>query len=112
MKNAIFLILCAILVQILPSIDCDECNLSTELKTEIRMYEKVVERIYRHVVDDDGPFKSVTWNKLAEFVDDFGSRLTGSLNLENAINFLFNEFEKNKFENVHTEDVKVPHWVR
>lgn len=52
------------------------------------------------------------WQRLAMLGDTFGNRLSGSPNLEAAITWAVEEMKKDGLENVHTEPVKVPHWVR
>jgi carboxypeptidase Q len=52
------------------------------------------------------------WQRLALLGDTFGNRLSGSPNLEAAIQWAVEEMKKDGLENVHTEPVKVPHWVR
>src|SRR3954469_988880 len=52
------------------------------------------------------------WQRLALLGDTFGNRLSGSPNLEAAITWAVEEMKKDGLENVHTEPVKVPHWVR
>lgn len=93
-------------------VQSQKCKLSNNLKSEIRSYKPVIELIKRTVVDENGPLKNTTWTGLANFVDDFGSRLAGTDNLENAINFLLNEFVSSKLENVHGENATVPRWIR
>lgn len=91
---------------------CSNCSLSPALLSEICSYETVVKQIARFVLDEDGPFKNLVWTKVANFVDDFGSRMVGSQNLENAIDFLQSEFRSFGLDNVHTENATVRHWVR
>lgn len=50
-------------------------------------------------------------NRLANFTDKFGSRLTGSQNLENAIDYMVDALQKDGLK-AYTEPVTVPHWVR
>jgi len=50
--------------------------------------------------------------RLAELVDTFGNRLSGSASLEAAIDWLTAKLKTDGFDNVHTEPVLVPHWVR
>lgn len=57
----------------------------------------------------DGP---AAWNRLAELTDTFGNRLSGSPNLERAIEWAVATMKSDGFENVRTEPVMVPHWVR
>lgn len=52
------------------------------------------------------------WDRLAFLGDTFGNRLSGSQALEDAIQWAVAEMKKDGLENVHTEPVKVPHWVR
>ena len=52
------------------------------------------------------------WQRLAYLGDTFGHRLSGSPNLEAAIRWAVEEMKRDGLENVRTEPVKVPHWVR
>ena len=52
------------------------------------------------------------WDRLALIGDTFGHRLSGSRALEDAIQWAVAEMKKDGLDNVHTEPVKVPHWVR
>lgn len=52
------------------------------------------------------------FTRLAEMVDTFGNRLAGSEALERTIDWLEAQLKADGFENVHTEPVMVPHWVR
>ena len=52
------------------------------------------------------------WERLALLGDTFGARLSGSKNLEDAIQWAVAEMKEDGLENVRTEAVKVPHWVR
>jgi carboxypeptidase Q len=52
------------------------------------------------------------YQRLAQLCDTFGTRLSGSTNLESAIDWVLDEMKKDGLENVHGEEVAVPHWVR
>src|SRR6185295_3300877 len=52
------------------------------------------------------------WERLTYFCDHFPQRLSGSTNLERGIDWMLKELRKDGFENVHGEEVTVPHWVR
>jgi carboxypeptidase Q len=52
------------------------------------------------------------WNRLAELTDTYGNRLAGSENLPRAIAWAVEAMKKDGLENVHTEKVMVPKWVR
>ena len=52
------------------------------------------------------------WDRLAELTDTFGQRLSGSDNLNRAIAWAAETMKKDGLENVHTERVMIPRWVR
>ena len=52
------------------------------------------------------------WNRLAVLTDTIGHRLSGSPQLDRAINWAVTEMKRDGLENVHTEKVMVPKWVR
>ncbi len=55
---------------------------------------------------------SFAWNRLAYLADTFGPRLSGTDNLENAIDWVLEEMKRDGLDNVRGEAVMVPHWVR
>ena len=52
------------------------------------------------------------WRRLAELTDTFGHRLSGSENLDRAIGWAVETMRRDGLENVRTEPVMVPRWVR
>lgn len=52
------------------------------------------------------------WRRLATLTDSIGNRLSGTPELTRAIDWAVAEMKKDGLENVHTEPVMVPHWVR
>ena len=52
------------------------------------------------------------WQRLAELTDTFGPRLSGSPNLEMAIDWAVAAMQADGLENVRKEPVMVPKWVR
>jgi carboxypeptidase Q len=52
------------------------------------------------------------WDRLAELTDTYGQRISGSENLNRAIAWAQEAMKKDGLENVHTERVMVPKWVR
>lgn len=52
------------------------------------------------------------WQRLTDLVDRFGHRFSGSESLEQAIDWILVEMERDGLENVRGEPVMVPHWVR
>lgn len=55
---------------------------------------------------------SAAWDRLAFLTDTFGPRLSGSRNLERAIDWILEEMVTDGLANVRGEPVKVPHWMR
>ncbi|HJN98119.1 MAG TPA: M28 family metallopeptidase [Candidatus Marinimicrobia bacterium] len=55
---------------------------------------------------------STAYNRLGYMCDTFGPRLSGSKNLENAINWILKEMNNDGLENVKGEKVAVPTWIR
>jgi carboxypeptidase Q len=52
------------------------------------------------------------WQRLARLCDTFGPRFSGTTNLEAAIDWVLAQMKADGLENVHGEEVLVPHWVR
>ncbi|HKB14282.1 MAG TPA: M20/M25/M40 family metallo-hydrolase [Vicinamibacterales bacterium] len=52
------------------------------------------------------------WDRLATLTDTIGNRLSGSAALDRAIQWAVAEMTRDGLENVHTERVTVPKWVR
>jgi carboxypeptidase Q len=52
------------------------------------------------------------YSRLAHLTDHIGNRLSGSQNLERAIEWAVTEMKRDGLDNVRTEKVMVPHWVR
>jgi carboxypeptidase Q len=52
------------------------------------------------------------YSRLAHLTDHIGNRLSGSKNLERAIEWALAEMKRDGFDTVRAEKVMVPHWVR
>lgn len=52
------------------------------------------------------------YERLGELVDGFGPRLSGSVALERAHDWILEEMRSDGLENVAADPVMVPHWVR
>jgi len=52
------------------------------------------------------------WERLSTLTDTIGNRLSGSPALDRAIEWAVAEMKRDGLENVHTERVMVPKWVR
>lgn len=70
-------------------------------------YQPIADRLIDAALAD-----SAAYLRVAELVDRFGHRLSGSASLENAIDWILAEMRKDGLDNVRGEPVKVPHWVR
>jgi carboxypeptidase Q len=79
----------------------------TSSATWLERYREPAERLIGEATS--GRF---AWERLAFLSDTFGNRLSGSQSLEDTIQWAVEEMKKDGLENVHTEPVKVPHWVR
>jgi carboxypeptidase Q len=73
----------------------------------VAAYREPVSRIIAAATADD-----FGWQRLAELTDSFGSRLSGSDGLTHAIAWSVDRMKKDGLDNVRTEPVMVPHWVR
>ena len=54
----------------------------------------------------------IGFQRLTYLVDNFGPRLSGSENLENAIDWIVETMKEDGFDKVWKQPVMVPHWVR
>ncbi|OPL21064.1 carboxypeptidase q, partial [Mytilus galloprovincialis] len=81
-----------------------------DVHDEVKSYQEAANAIINLSVH--GRARNQSYDRLATFVDKFGSRIAGSQNLENAIDYMLDELKRDGLDNVHGEDVAVPHWVR
>ena len=70
-------------------------------------YRDTATRLIEASTSDD-----FAWRRLAELTDTYGHRLSGSENLNRAIEWAAETMTRDGFENVRTEPVMVPYWVR
>ncbi|HUN82410.1 MAG TPA: M20/M25/M40 family metallo-hydrolase [Phycisphaerae bacterium] len=70
-------------------------------------YKPCAERIIHETLTHND-----SWLKMQELCDGIGNRLSGSENLDKAVAWAAQTFERDGQENVHTEKTMVPHWVR
>jgi len=61
---------------------------------------------------DEGLRSDGAYRKLAWMCDRIGPRLSGSENLEKAVSWCAAEMKRDGLDDVHTEKVMVPHWIR
>lgn len=70
-------------------------------------YRETAARLIHVSTSDD-----FAWQRLAELTDTYGQRLSGSENLDRAITWAVDTMRRDGLENVRTEPVRVPRWVR
>ncbi|XP_021072366.1 carboxypeptidase Q isoform X2 [Mus pahari] len=81
-----------------------------EIKEEIANYEDVAKAIINLAVY--GKYQNRSYERLGLLVDAVGPRLSGSKNLEKAIQIMYQNLQQDGLENVHLEKVRIPHWER
>jgi carboxypeptidase Q len=75
--------------------------------TWLEPYRETAARLIQTATGDQ-----FAWRRLAEVTDAFGHRLSGSEHLERAIAWAAETMRRDGLENVRTEPVMVPRWVR
>ncbi|XP_054923259.2 carboxypeptidase Q-like isoform X1 [Dermacentor andersoni] len=90
---------------------CQERDvLPRNIVNEVREYAPVIHSIINEVVR--GSERNKTYEELAFFVDTYRTRFTGTATLERSINYMVKLLKRRRLDNVHTEPVRVPRWVR
>eukprot|EP01136_Pigoraptor_vietnamica_P025174 Opistho-1_new@6957 len=77
---------------------------------EVASYSDDAQSLINYITSGKG--KGTAYDRLAAFVDTYGPRLSGTPQLEAAIDFALAQLSADGFDNVHGEDVMVPHWER
>ena len=70
-------------------------------------YRAVAERIIQQATN-----QTLGFRRLERLCDTFGPRFSGTTNLEAALDWMVAELKRDGFDDVRTEPVPVPHWVR
>ncbi len=70
-------------------------------------YREAANRIIQAATAD-----SAAWDRIALMTDTFGSRIAGSTALEQAIDWIVARMKDDGLEQVRTQPVTVPYWVR
>gem|GEM_PF-56614 len=76
-------------------------------RVKIEEYRERAARIIGAALTSDTAYRRLAW-----LTDRIGNRLGGSESLERAIAWAASEMKRDGLDNVHTEKVMVPHWVR
>ncbi|HEU4455512.1 MAG TPA: M20/M25/M40 family metallo-hydrolase [Longimicrobium sp.] len=74
---------------------------------DVSAYRQQADSLIRGALAD-----SAAWNRVAELTDRFGARFSGTESLERSIDWIVEQMRRDGLENVHTEPVMVPRWVR
>lgn len=74
---------------------------------DLTAHKADAKKLINAALSDDNSFRQLTY-----FVDRFGHRLSGSESLERSIDWIVEQMKQGGLENVHTQSVMVPHWVR
>lgn len=93
-----------------PSQNIRKCSLPDDVVADIQSYQSTVNKIIEILTTGD--LKGKVYDGLVTFVDKFGSRLTGTENLENSIDYILDLLNHRGIENVHGENVTVIRWNR
>ena len=70
-------------------------------------YRQVADRLIDALTENHDAYE-----RLTELVDRFGHRVSGSVALEQAIDWIMDEMQADGLQNVRGDTVMVPHWVR
>ncbi len=81
--------------------------LGAQAPTFVETYREPAARLIAAATADQ-----FAWNRLAQLTDTFGHRLSGSQALEDAIAWSAATMKADGFDEVWTDPVKVPKWVR
>jgi carboxypeptidase Q len=76
-------------------------------RVKFEEYRERAARIIGAALTDDTAYRRLAW-----LTDRIGNRLSGSDSLRRAIDWAASEMRRDGLEDVHTERVMVPHWVR
>ncbi|XP_045519458.1 carboxypeptidase Q-like isoform X1 [Pieris brassicae] len=87
----------------------DNCDLDDALVKEIASYKNITDKIIKDIKNELG---SRMYNLFSEFIDKYGARPSGSKILEDSIDHMVNLTIGSGLNDVTTEEVEVPHWVR
>ncbi len=86
---------------------CAATSLPAQQRATVAAYRPDADRLIDAALGD-----SAAYARLAYLTDTFGPRLSGSENLEKAIDWILDEMRRDGLDAVRGEPVMVPHWVR
>ena len=82
---------------------------AAQAQSSVRLqdYQEAAQKLISEATTSD-----FAWKRLTELVDRFGSRLSGTDNLERALDWILAEMRSDGLQNVDSQPVMVPRWVR
>jgi len=80
---------------------------SQQIPKNLSKYSETIDRILKAATQNDS-----AWQRLAEMCDTYGNRLSGSENLEHALDWIYEHMKLDGLQNVRKEEVMVPNWRR
>jgi len=81
--------------------------LATESTSWLDQYRELAARLIGEALSS-----TFAWHRLSVLTDSVGHRLSGTPQLDRAIQWAVDEMKRDGLENVHTEPAMVPRWVR
>ncbi|KAK0139681.1 Carboxypeptidase Q [Merluccius polli] len=90
-------------------VGCECVPTQRDTTKEVASYTDVANQIIKLVLS--GPAQKRSYQRLSNFTDTIGNRVSGSHNLELAIAYMYQAMSQDGLD-VHLEPVKIPHWVR
>jgi len=106
MRSRILPLVVLVCVAVMPSVGVTQTQITPAAPWLAPLREDAA-RLMKAAMADD-----FAWQRVAELTDTHGSRLSGSENLQRAIDWAVAAMKADGLENVHTEPVMVPRWIR
>ncbi|MFM7157935.1 MAG: M28 family metallopeptidase [Bacteroidota bacterium] len=106
MKKSILLVFTAVII-ILGGTAYAVLSETKEQASIKEQYSDIASKIIAASLQDSNAYK-----RLSIMCDTYGPRISGSQNLEKAIDWILATMKTDGFDTVYSEPVKVPHWVR
>src|SRR4051812_25971474 len=102
-KRRALLVLCGVALVL----NCRSAEVRAQVPSWLEQYRQPAARLIGEATGD-----TFAWRRLAVLTDSIGHRLSGTPQLDRAIAWAVAEMKRDGLENVHTEKVMVPHWIR
>ena len=97
--------LCIFFLLPILSVTCNSYSISNQSSSNT-VSDRIIELVTQ------GTFRGVTYDRLAALADTIGPRLCGNESLAKAVNWVQNAMINEGLDDVHIEEVRIPHWIR